>query len=177
MADIFDVISDATRRDILALLLKRTATATPELSVSDLVAHTKLSQPTVSKQLKVLRDAGLVAVREDGQHRYYRLDTAPLASLGAWLQGFAPQAADSRSAGPRSAAPSSAASRSSGTASSAAPPVEGQSVLPEDLRAVAAEAGAAAASVLFRIQEAWTDLSGQAKQAAARAAEELRKRS
>ena len=59
MADIFDVISDATRRDILALLLKRTATATPELSVSDLVAHTKLSQPTVSKQLKVLRDAGL----------------------------------------------------------------------------------------------------------------------
>ena len=177
MADIFDVISDATRRDILALLLKRTATATPELSVSDLVAQTKLSQPTVSKQLKVLRDAGLVAVREDGQHRYYRLDTAPLASLGAWLQGFAPQTAGSHSAESRSARPSSGAPRSPGETSSAAPPVEGQSVLPEDLRAVAAEAGAAAASVLFRIQEAWTDLSGQAKQAAARAAEELRKRS
>lgn len=172
MADIFDVISDSTRRDILALLLKRTATASPELSVSDLVAHTKLSQPTVSKQLKVLRDAGLVAVREDGQHRYYRLDTAPLAGLGAWLQGFAPQAA-----GPSFAGSSAASSRSSGTASSAAPPVEGQSVLPEDIRAAAAGAGAAVASALFRIQEAWTDLSGQAKQAAARAAEELRKRS
>jgi len=172
MADIFDVISDATRRDILALLLKRTATASPELSVSDLVAHTKLSQPTVSKQLKVLRDAGLVAVREDGQHRYYRLDTAPLASLGAWLQGFAPQAA-----GPSFAGSSAASSRSSCTASSAAPPVEGQSVLPEDIRAAAAGAGAAVASALFRIQEAWTDLSGQAKQAAARAADELRKRS
>lgn len=177
MGDIFDVISDATRRDILALLLERTVTATPELSVSDLVAHTKLSQPTVSKQLKVLREAGLVAVREDGQHRYYRLDTAPLASLSAWLQGFAPQSADSHSSGSRSARPSSGAPRSPGTGASAAPPVEGQSVLPEDIRAVAAEAGAAAASVLFRIQEAWTDLSGQAKEAAARAAEELRKRS
>lgn len=166
MADIFDVISDATRRDILALLLRRTATATPELSVSDLVAQTKLSQPTVSKQLKVLRDAGLVAVREDGQHRYYRLDTAPLASLGAWLQGFAPQPAGAGSS-----------SRSTAQTASTPPPMEGKSVLPEDIRTVAAEAGAAAASVLFRIQEAWTDLSGQAKEAAARAAEELRKRS
>ena len=159
MADIFDVISDATRRDILALLLKRTASATPEMSVSDLVAQTKLTQPTVSKQLKVLRDAGLVSVREDGQHRYYRLDTAPLSSLGAWLQGFVAKADASRGSSSQSAAP------------------EGQSVLPEDIRTVAAEAGAAAASVLFRIQEAWTDLSGQAKEAAARAAEGLRKRS
>lgn len=166
MADIFDVISDSTRRDILALLLKRTATATPELSVSDLVAHTKLSQPTVSKQLKVLRDAGLVAVREDGQHRYYRLDTAPLASLGAWLQGFASPAAGAGSSG-----------RSSAQAAPTPPPREGKSVLPEDIRTVAAEAGAAAASVVFRIRDAWTDLSGQAREAAARAAEELRKRS
>jgi ArsR family transcriptional regulator len=159
MADIFDVISDATRRDILVLLLKRSPTATPEMSVSDLVAQTKLTQPTVSKQLKVLRDAGLVSVREDGQHRYYRIDTAPLASLGVWLQGFIPQADAPRGSSPQFAAP------------------DGQSVLPEDIRTVAAEAGAAAASVLFRIQEAWTDLSGQAKEAAVRAAEELRKRS
>jgi DNA-binding transcriptional ArsR family regulator len=166
MADIFDVISDATRRDILALLLKRAATAAPELSVSDLVAQTKLSQPTVSKQLKVLRDAGLVSVREDGQHRNYRLDTAPLASLGDWLQGFVSPAAGPASSG-----------RSNPRPASTPPPAEGQSVLPEDIRTVAAEAGAAAASVLFRIQEAWTDLSGQAKEVAARAAEELRKRS
>jgi ArsR family transcriptional regulator len=166
MADIFDVISDATRRDILALLLKRAATSTPELSVSDLVGLTKLTQPTVSKQLKVLRDAGLVSVREDGQHRYYRLDSAPLASLGTWLQGFVPQAPASASAG-----------RPASKAASTPPLVEGHSVLPEDIRIVAAEAGAAAASVLFRVQEAWTDLSGQAKEAAVRAAEELRKRS
>jgi DNA-binding transcriptional ArsR family regulator len=166
MADIFDVISDATRRDILALLLKRAATASPELSVGDLVGQTKLSQPTVSKQLKVLRDAGLVAVREDGQHRYYRLDTAPLASLGDWLQGFVSPAPGPGSSG-----------RSTARTASTPSPAEGQSVLPEDIRTVAAEAGAAAASFLFRIQEAWTDLSGQAKEVAARAAEELRKRS
>jgi DNA-binding PadR family transcriptional regulator len=134
--------------------------------VSDLVAQTRLSQPTVSKQLKVLRDAGLVSVREDGQHRYYRLDTAPLASLGAWLQDFVSPAAATGSSG-----------RSAAQTASTPPPVEGTSVLPEDIRTVAAEAGAATASVLFRIQEAWTDLSGQAKEAAARAAEELRKRS
>jgi DNA-binding transcriptional ArsR family regulator len=166
MADIFDVISDATRRDILALLLRRAATPTPELSVSDLVTQTTLSQPTVSKQLKVLRDAGLVAVREDGQHRYYRLDTAPLASLGAWLHGFV-----SPAEGPGSS------SRSSAHAAATPPPVEAHSALPEDIRAVAAQAGAAAASALFRIQETWTDLSGQAKEFAARAAEELRRRS
>jgi DNA-binding transcriptional ArsR family regulator len=164
MADIFDVISDSTRRDILALLLKRAATASPELSVSDLVAQTKLSQPTVSKQLKVLRDAGLVSVREDGQHRYYRLDTTPLADLGNWLQGFVSPAAGPASSGRSTPRPAST-------------PAEGQSLLPEDIRTAAAEAGAAAASVLFRIQEAWTDLSGQAKEVAARAAEELRKRS
>ncbi len=166
MADKFDVISDSTRRDILALLRERAATAAPELSVGDLVAQTKLSQPTVSKQLKVLRDAGLVSVREDGQHRYYRLDTTPLAGLGSWLQDFVSPDAGTGSS-----------SRSSAQSASTPPPVEGQSVLPEDIRTVASEAGAAAASVLFRIQEVWTDLSGQAKEVAARAAEELRKRS
>ena len=159
MADIFDVISDATRRDILALLLKRNASATPEMSVSDLVAQTRLTQPTVSKQLKVLRDAGLVSVREDGQHRYYRLDTTPLAALGDWLQGFVAKTGSSRASSPRPETP------------------EGQSVLPEDIRTVAGEAGAAVASALFRAREAWTDLSAQAKEAAARAADELRKRS
>jgi len=159
MADIFDVISDATRRDILALLLTRAASATPELSVSDLVAQTKLTQPTVSKQLKVLRDAGLVSVREDGQHRYYRLDATPLAALGDWLEGFAAKLAPSRGSSPQAEASA------------------GQSVLPEDIRTVAGEAGAAAASALFRAREAWTDLKVQAKDAAERAAAELRKRS
>ena len=159
MADIFDVISDATRRDILALLLKRAASAAPELSVSDLVAQTQLTQPTVSKQLKVLRDAGLVSVREDGQHRYYRLDTTPLAALGDWLQAFVGKAAPSGGSSPRAAA------------------TEAQSILPEDIRTVAGEAGAAVASALFRAREAWSDLKAQATDAVDRATAEMRRRS
>lgn len=88
MADIFDVISDATRRDLLQALLERYVSAeseTGEISVGDLVEHLGLSQPTVSKHLKVLRDHGLVTVREDGQHRFYRLDATPLEIVEDWL--------------------------------------------------------------------------------------------
>jgi ArsR family transcriptional regulator len=88
MADIFDVISDATRRDLLQALLQRYVSAeseTGEISVGDLVEHLGLSQPTVSKHLKVLRDHGLVTVREDGQHRFYRLDATPLEIVEDWL--------------------------------------------------------------------------------------------
>ena len=59
-----------------------------ELSVSDIVGHLGLSQPTVSKHLKVLREAGLVAVREDGQHRFYRLEYSPLEEIEDWLIPF-----------------------------------------------------------------------------------------
>ncbi|MDH6182050.1 ArsR family transcriptional regulator [Microbacteriaceae bacterium SG_E_30_P1] len=88
MADIFDVISDATRRDILGALLARYVSSdseTGEISVGDLVEVLGLSQPTVSKHLKVLRDHGLVSVREEGQHRYYRLDSTPLEIVEDWL--------------------------------------------------------------------------------------------
>ena len=88
MADIFDVISDATRRDILGALLECYVSAfseTGEISVGDLVEHLGLSQPTVSKHLKVLRDHGLVTVREEGQHRFYRLDASPLEVVEDWL--------------------------------------------------------------------------------------------
>jgi DNA-binding transcriptional ArsR family regulator len=167
MADIFDVVSDSTRREILGILLTRSASAAPELSVSDLVTATQLSQPTVSKQLKVLRDAGLVAVREDGQHRYYRLDTAPLASLGAWLKGFVPTP-ESFGGTPRPTAKKSPASSSS-------PAAEAQSVLPPDLRTVASEAGAVAATAIFRIRESWGDLKVQVRGAAERATSQMRK--
>jgi len=83
MTDIFDVIADTTRRDLLARLL-----VGDELSVSALVELTGLTQPTVSKHLKVLRDAGLVAVREEAQHRFYRIDAAPLAEVVEWLRPF-----------------------------------------------------------------------------------------
>ena len=53
--------------------------------MGDLVTELGISQPTVSKHLKVLRDHGLVTVREEGQHRFYHLDPAPLGEVSAWL--------------------------------------------------------------------------------------------
>lgn len=89
MADIFDVIADGTRRDILHLLLDRASTGERAgTSVSHIVSTLGLSQPTVSKHLKVLRDAELVSVREEGQHRYYSLSTAPLEAVDDWLVPF-----------------------------------------------------------------------------------------
>ena len=90
MADIFDVLADGTRRELLLHLLHSTETGAGrgEIAVSELVAELGISQPTVSKHLKVLRDHGLVAVREEGQHRYYRLDSAPLDELAIWLAPF-----------------------------------------------------------------------------------------
>ena len=91
MADIFDVVADPTRRDILGVILDR-ETSVPEshgeISVGEIVTALGVSQPTVSKHLKVLRESGLVAVREEGQHRYYRLDRAPLERLEDWLIPF-----------------------------------------------------------------------------------------
>jgi ArsR family transcriptional regulator, arsenate/arsenite/antimonite-responsive transcriptional repressor len=91
MADIFDVVADTTRRDILGVLLDRETSAPEsggEISVSEIVSTLGLSQPTVSKHLKVLREAGLVGVREEGQHRYYHLDYAPLEEIEDWLIPF-----------------------------------------------------------------------------------------
>jgi DNA-binding transcriptional ArsR family regulator len=98
MADIFTVVADSARRDILRILLERAAPAGEtrgsagdirgELSVSDIVGQLGLSQPTVSKHLKVLREAGLVTVREDGQHRFYHLEYSPLEEIEDWLMPF-----------------------------------------------------------------------------------------
>jgi ArsR family transcriptional regulator len=101
MADIFDVVADQTRRDLLQVLLERYEESEfdadvpgareisgGEISVGEIVDTMGLSQPTVSKHLKVLRDHGLVHVREEGQHRYYRLDPAPLEDLEDWLVPF-----------------------------------------------------------------------------------------
>jgi ArsR family transcriptional regulator len=91
MADIFDVVADATRRDLLSLLLARyvaTDSDTGELRVGEMVELLAISQPTVSKHLKVLRDHGLVSVREEGQHRYYSLEASPLEALEDWLIPF-----------------------------------------------------------------------------------------
>ena len=93
MADIFDVVADPTRRDLMRLLLERRTVEAEksdggELSVSQLVGGLALSQPTVSKHLKVLREAGLVSVRDQGQHRYYKLDVTPLQLVQDWIDPF-----------------------------------------------------------------------------------------
>ena len=81
MADIFDVIADGTRRDILQLLRERGASGEKGTSVSQIVSALGVSQPTVSKHLKVLREASLVSVREEGG-----LGGLPAAECG--LDGF-----------------------------------------------------------------------------------------
>ncbi|AQY03274.1 MULTISPECIES: ArsR/SmtB family transcription factor [Microbacterium] len=88
MTDIFDVIADGTRRDILQLLLRRTTEGDAGTSVSHIVAELGISQPTVSKHLKVLREAELVSVREDGQRRFYSLAVEPLEVVDDWLVPF-----------------------------------------------------------------------------------------
>lgn len=87
MADIFSVIADSTRRDILSVLLERRGTS-GEASVSQIVDALSVPQPTISKHLRTLRDAGLVTVREDGQHRFYAVVLAPFDEIDDWLMPF-----------------------------------------------------------------------------------------
>jgi DNA-binding transcriptional ArsR family regulator len=82
MATAFEVLAEPTRREILDLVRER------ELSVGDLVQRIPLSQPGVSKHLRVLRDAGLVEVRVDAQRRLYRVRPEPLAEIDAWLRPY-----------------------------------------------------------------------------------------
>lgn len=91
MGDIFDVIADPNRRELLRVLLEsqlEQGSNQGEVSVGGLVDVLGLTQPTVSKHLKVLRDSGLVVVREEGQHRFYRLESTPLEVLEDWLIPF-----------------------------------------------------------------------------------------
>lgn len=78
----FAVLAEPTRRDILELLRGG------ERPVGDLVHSLHMSQPAVSKHLRVLRDAGLVDVRADAQRRLYRLRLQPLAELDEWLAPY-----------------------------------------------------------------------------------------
>ncbi|WP_125612387.1 ArsR/SmtB family transcription factor [Specibacter cremeus] len=80
--DVFAVIAEATRRDILDAL------ADEHKSVGQLVEELGVSQPTVSKHLRVLRESGLVAMRAQGQKRFYSLNAAPLHHVAAWLTGL-----------------------------------------------------------------------------------------
>ncbi len=82
MATIFEVLADPSRRRILDLLRER-----PRL-VGELVDDLKISQPGVSKHLRILREAGLVTVRQDAQRRWYELRPEPLAEAHSWLETY-----------------------------------------------------------------------------------------
>jgi DNA-binding transcriptional ArsR family regulator len=82
MESTFAAIAEPSRRAILGLL------AAAERSVGDLEHELRLSQPSVSKHLRVLREAGFVASRVDAQRRLYRIRPEPLMELEAWLAPF-----------------------------------------------------------------------------------------
>jgi DNA-binding transcriptional ArsR family regulator len=78
----FEVVAEPSRRRILELL------RIDDRPVNDLVDVLGLSQPAVSKHLRVLREAGLVDVRRDAQQRIYRLVPEPLVEIDDWLIPF-----------------------------------------------------------------------------------------
>ena len=82
MTATFEVLAEGSRRRILDLLVSE------ERPVGELVALLPLSQPAVSKHLRVLREAGLVEVRTDAQRRIYRVCPGPLRALDDWLEPY-----------------------------------------------------------------------------------------
>ena len=82
MGTIYDALADPTRRHILDLLRDR-----PRL-VGELTELLKISQPGVSKHLRVLRKVGLVHVRKDAQRRWYELRPEPLTEVDQWLEAY-----------------------------------------------------------------------------------------
>jgi len=80
--DAFNAVAEPRRRQILDLL------AAGELSVSDLVTALGVAQPQVSKHLRVLREVGLVDVRDAGRQRLYHLNGLPLQPIYDWVRGY-----------------------------------------------------------------------------------------
>src|SRR5262249_39267816 len=82
MGSAFEIIAEPNRRAILSLL------ALSEQSVGEIERRLGMPQPTVSKHLRVLREAGFVESTVDAQRRFYRLKPEPLQELDAWLAQF-----------------------------------------------------------------------------------------
>jgi DNA-binding transcriptional ArsR family regulator len=80
--DAFNAVAEPRRRQILDLL------SGGELPVNDLVALLGLAQPLVSKHLRVLREVGLVDVRDEGRQRMYRLNPGPLKPIHDWVKKY-----------------------------------------------------------------------------------------
>jgi DNA-binding transcriptional ArsR family regulator len=81
--DAFNAVADPSRRELLD------AIGAGEATVSELVERLGISQPSVSKHLAVLREVGLVTVRQDGRHRWYRVHGPALKPVHDWVSAFA----------------------------------------------------------------------------------------
>lgn len=82
MASVFEIVAEPNRRAILSLL------ASSEQSVGEIERRLELSQPVVSKHLRVLREAGFVDCSVDAQRRLYRLRPEPFREMDSWLAQF-----------------------------------------------------------------------------------------
>ena len=82
MESAFEIVAEPNRRAILSLLVLS------QQSVGEIERQLRMSQPTVSKHLRVLREAGFVESTVDAQRRLYRLKPGPLQELDAWLEQF-----------------------------------------------------------------------------------------
>ena len=82
MESVFEIIAEPSRRAILSLLVSS------EQSVGEIERQLRMPQPTVSKHLRVLREAGFVESTVDAQRRLYRLKPEPLQELDAWVAPF-----------------------------------------------------------------------------------------
>jgi DNA-binding transcriptional ArsR family regulator len=78
----FAALADPTRAEIVDALAERGRT------VNEIVGLFSLTQPSISRHLRILREAGLVSVEPDGQRRVYRLDPAPLREIDHWLDRY-----------------------------------------------------------------------------------------
>ena len=81
--DVFTALADPTRRQVLDLLSRRERLAG---EIGRAFPH--ISQPGISRHLRVLREAGLVRVRQDRRHRYYSLRSERLAEVDAWISKY-----------------------------------------------------------------------------------------
>jgi DNA-binding transcriptional ArsR family regulator len=136
--DVFAVIAESTRREILLSL------RSGDKAVGELVEELAASQPTISKHLKVLREAQLVSMRAQGQKRYYALNRKPLEGIASWLEILEVGAGAPVAAAPAAPAPVHAAAAETGQAHAPSAPARRAAAAHHE----AATAGAVAAEAV-----------------------------
>jgi DNA-binding transcriptional ArsR family regulator len=140
--DVFAVIAESTRREILLSL------RSGDKAVGELVEELAASQPTISKHLKVLREAQLVSMRAQGQKRYYALNRKPLEGIASWLEILEVGAGAPVAGAPAAPAPVHAAAETSPAHAPSAPARRAAAAHHEAATAGAVAAEAVSAGVL-----------------------------